>query len=1394
MRIAACVPILLALAVAPASATVLDLSLASTRSRFTVAEPIELALLCSGARGRSETLTIRHSDGSALLIDVPVDAGGVEARLVTIPPYALKPGGYLAAAGTRSVSFSVYPDLVLGQYWTGQWVYDDQESRGAALAKGRWMGFTSDLTTLHPRVPMPDDLAESYLAARMKPLERTALGDDMQAQLDKANKWGGGHQLDMDLKNDWGDPWVQRSIAWRMQLSALSNRIYPMAGIHAFDGPALTHWPYEALPGHPADLSPYAVPVELDDFAALTGVHLPEGQFNLVGTQYAKLRDPFLQFMEMRLQYMEQTWTAAVWGTDSVNPSFTTINLQMSGTMPSHTIDGLDSRENRPFSIIMTADWARQASSASIYTVRSAESSYGFSWDKPHYMLPVWGTPNWAEMRQGVWLPWTTGVEGIVYPPEMDFDLDGMRYGYNGAHTVFEIAELNRRLARIGGVMAQLPKTPSPVAVLHSSREVAWEVTQLSRDTIVPGHSIYVDIHPLLVQRCFYRAVDAGIVPNWVDEYEATQKGPEFLKQWKVIYCPGLMTATPEFRKLLTDYVAAGGKLIQYKTDAVKIPGAIVADYPYATGHDYVGEHEGQFADKLKRMLGPDAPPDGDVAYADWSDAWAEKFASDLHGWIGERPYRVESNSVLTGIHTAGPADYLLMANDSMKGDPPHRQHPRPVSDLLLPVHTHVRVPPGGVVYDLLNGGRVPVTDGRAPLSLAAGDGACWLRLPRPPGPMKLSASASLLKGSPAIHIGLAWGDAGCLPFRLRIFDPAANKVDELFRATTPGGDTTTFAIDYPIGANAARGHWSVEVSEWLDNSKVTVSVPVNAAPARPSALLNTGRVSVYFDDERRIGDLFAGKSPEPPYGKLNRDARRVFGLDPHRFAIYGPDTAARKIADALRARGMTVTVNAPYEIVPFQREPRRGGAGPGPTTNFENIYAHVVVLPGHPLGHVAWDRGLINRPVTGLFPGPGRAYVQWGASGYQAGWEDVWAFGDTDAAVEWLLSAIQGKPADRTAILKTAVRQSAPPVGRGVSLLKVARETRFYDTPVGVASGPGGETFVLLYDGSVTALDRAGRALWQVQPLEEGAAIALSPRGDRLAAGGYPGMVVLDTRTGQILGSFSPKAQGHVDAPMGSFGWNGWPNRILSVAWNTSGTLVAAGFENHIGKAPLDPVVLDADGKLRTTIKGIVGDVMGVTFIPDSDTLLVGADRLSAVSASDGQVLWMIPIKGAQAFAFSPDGKTGAGGGWGREAASFDLKTGQVSRKAIFGGIIGGLAFLPGGDLAVAAWGGVKPLVRLGSSGQITPFFQSSCAFQTISWSPDRKSLLAAEQGGRIWLLSPAGKIESVLDDAGATVCSLAPAGSDVVVGRMDRVAQRIAIGSPRPDVKLAEGPLRSP
>jgi hypothetical protein len=334
---------------------------------------------------------------------------------------------------------------------------------------------------------------------------------------------------------------------------------------------------------------------------------------------------------------------------------------------------------------------------------------------------------------------------------------------------------------------------------------------------------------------------------------------------------------------------------------------------------------------------------------------------------------------------------------------------------------------------------------------------------------------------------------------------------------------------------------------------------------------------------------------------------------------------------------------------------------------------------------------------------------------------------------------------------------------------LTVTQSIRMDDTPVGVGASPDGKTvFTLCHDGRVLAHDREGKQLWHTQALLEGCALAVSPKGDRLAVVGYPGLLVLDAKDGKVLGGFRVEP---VRKPV-SLG----VNRMISVAWNHDGSLAGSGWLNPDAKTALDPVIVDSTGKVVARLKGVSGQVMGAVFIPDSNALLLGADQLTAVNAADGRVLWRNAIKGAQAFAFSSDGKTVAAGGWGKSAGTFALATPTDVQSVAFGSVVASVAFLPSGELAVAVWGGVYPL-HVVRKNMAEVLFQSSFGFQNVVWSAKHKALLAAEQGRRVWLLGADGQPSAELADAGTTTYRLSAIGTDILVARMNRVVQRLAV-----------------
>ncbi len=663
---------------------------------------------------------------------------------------------------------------------------------------------------------------------------------------------------------------------------------------------------------------------------------------------------------------------------------------------------------------------------------------------------------------------------------------------------------------------------------------------------------------------------------------------------------------------------------------------------------------------------------------------------------------------------------------------------------------------------------------------MASGDGACWLQLPKALGANEASfGKTSFGEGCTALSVE----SIAVLPIRVTVRDPNGGPANELFRATRlppfldrriplPKEGASSYSFFHDLGENEVPGTGTIDFVPLNFGKAKTAPLEYKTHLSAQLATFDAAAVSTYFDDAKKITDLFAGKAMAPPYDKLNWDAKRVWNLDPKKFAVFGPDDAAKKIAEALKAKGMIVEVNPKYEIKPIVREPGRGGAGPTfGLDNFENINAHAIVLPGSPLLKNSFERGHINRPITATFPGPGRAYIQWGVSCYQPGWEDVFVQGDLDAGVAWLLDAINGKVDSKTVELEAKINAVEAKKTELPAKLAVSQEIKLNDTPVGVGSSPDGKTtYILLYGGEISAYGADGKQIWRTQALLEGCNLAVSPEGDRIAVAGYPGLLVLDAKDGKVLGGHRAKPYEKGEVPPA--------NKMLAAAWNDKGTLVAAGWAVPNPKTPEAAVVLDADGKEVSRPKE-AGAVMGVAFAPGTETLLIGADQLTAVNARDGKPLWTNPVKGAQTFSFTADGKTGAAGGWGKNVGVFNAADGKATKQGVFDSVVGGVAFLPSGDLAVAVWGGVHPLYVLrGNDAKPAPLFQSQFGFQNVMWSDALKGLVAAEQGGKLWMLNADGKPKAMLDvSAGTTAYRLMLHGGDIIAGRMNRIVQRVKV-----------------
>ena len=712
---------------------------------------MKLTLVYAGP-SESVALEVRHEDDSVLAL--PIQCRGptkAQGKLISFPPSMLKPGIYSVSANdgvTKAplVQFAVHADEHASAYFVGAWMQMTADPP-TVLAKGGWMYFTSDMIWERERKPGLDDIMERYVAARMKPFAMCVMG--------------GGHQMNLDPKNDWGDPWVQRAVTWKMGLATLTNRLYPSAGIQAFDEPGLTWWPFFGPDGKKVSSQPLLRP---HSGAGLSEAHreeIPKGPLAQTMPRYAGMMGTWIDFVSMRLKYLEQAWWASVSAVDQAHAPFLTINQLASSYSSGNVTDGVDSRMNRPYRVLSGhggySDWA-----GSWGPIISARSYDGWAWDRPHYFLPMWGSWDYARMRQEVWLPWSTKLEGIQYDPNHYWSLSGT---YKDAIAVLEIAEVNRRMALVGDIMRRMPRTRAPVAVLMSHTQYAWDVATENQSTKGSQFQVYCKRSPQRSRHDDVASDEHGHVAQLDRRVRSRGKGGRFPQE---LACRLLPRAGPR------------------KAGASPDPRRLRRLGRHArTGEGRCPSHSRSGQDGLRLRGSQSAPHQGvlfnDYALRKYTLDLAPGFEADLAGWLGPRPFKSNAppNSMLLSVHRVGEASYLLMGNNNQ--DPLNTRHTQMDP---IPLETTISVPAGGALYDLLNGGSIPVQDGKAPLQLAAGDGACWLYLPAPPGELTLSAEPT--DSQRAVLVTLTWGISGYLPFRLRLYDPEGNLASELFRATTP--------------------------------------------------------------------------------------------------------------------------------------------------------------------------------------------------------------------------------------------------------------------------------------------------------------------------------------------------------------------------------------------------------------------------------------------------------------------------------------------------------------------------------------------------------------------------------------------------------------------------------
>jgi transcriptional regulator with XRE-family HTH domain len=303
--------------------------------------------------------------------------------------------------------------------------------------------------------------------------------------------------------------------------------------------------------------------------------------------------------------------------------------------------------------------------------------------------------------------------------------------------------------------------------------------------------------------------------------------------------------------------------------------------------------------------------------------------------------------------------------------------------------------------------------------------------------------------------------------------------------------------------------------------------------------------------------------------------------------------------------------------------------------------------------------------------------------------------------------------------------------------------------------------------------------------------AVAFSPEGRTLAAGGHDGAVLLwDVATHQVSAALGGTAE-PVTSVVFSLGGKTLAEGVADgsvLLWNPV-THLAIGGRLINGHAGVSSVAFSRDGKTLAAggndgsvrlwdlatrrpvgsrlINGHAG-VNSVAFSRDGKTLAVGSN--------DGSVrLWDMvtdrpiggPLTGQRApvtsVAFTPDGKTLASGSSGGTVWLWDMTIHPPTGTPLINGQAGpvsSVAFSPGGRiLAIGSYDGSVWLRDVSTRQPARPVTESGNTVYSVAFSPDGKTLASGSIDGTVRLWSVATPSHSLGDTTNLVryLCALA-------------------------------------
>jgi RNA polymerase sigma factor (sigma-70 family) len=277
------------------------------------------------------------------------------------------------------------------------------------------------------------------------------------------------------------------------------------------------------------------------------------------------------------------------------------------------------------------------------------------------------------------------------------------------------------------------------------------------------------------------------------------------------------------------------------------------------------------------------------------------------------------------------------------------------------------------------------------------------------------------------------------------------------------------------------------------------------------------------------------------------------------------------------------------------------------------------------------------------------------------------------------------------------------------------------------LAFSPDGTLLAARQDTSLHLFDaRTGRglgkiALPQANPRAMFGLLVFAPDGKTVAAASAEGNVVhlVDLDRGQVVRSFRHQQM------------------VFAGAFSPDGKLLAADGYDQDGSKYFTRLWDVASGKELRRLAGGRGGLRSLAFSPDGKTLAGGGDsdgRLRLWDVATGQERRVFPADGTRirSVAFTPDGRTVAAAG--QSIRLYDPATGRerlhIDRQAV------GLHFAADGKALTAAVGGVIGRWDAATGKPVTPQDAGDGAVDQILTTPDGRRLITHHETGEahIW------------------------------------------------------------